>query len=259
MSSVYGNAPFACVLPNGRIAYTQNSSQKIRAFVADVNGKNSVEMPRPFSNDYNTFYSCITPISDNMVLITAHDYTDCSKIHLNRGRIAKDTLAPTAPGIPTISAIEGNKYTLNWTKSTDNYIVSHYEVWNDNELLARTRWDNFITIDIQHMSQYNIKVRAQDYQGNYSPFSETLVFTASLSNPTDKTLKVHPTVVPDKIQIQHNNLTDKTLHITSILGKTVVKQIASDGVVNLAELNPGIYLLSLKDGKQTYTTKIIKK
>ena len=59
------------------------------------------------------------------------------------GQNSQRYIGSTAPGIPTISMIEGNKYTLNWTKSTDNYIVSHYEVWNDNELLASTRWDNF--------------------------------------------------------------------------------------------------------------------
>lgn len=258
MSSVYGNAPFTCVLPNGRIAYSQNSNQKIRVFVADVNGKNSVEVARPFSNDYNTFYSCIIPISDNMVLVTAHDYTDCSRIHLNRGTITKDTSAPTTPGIPQVVAIDDNKYSLNWTKSTDNYVVAKYEVWNENELLTTTRWDNFVTIDTQYLATYNIKVRAQDYQGNYSLFSETLSFTTHLSDPVIKNLSVFPTIVNDVVQIKHENPGNKTLYITSMMGKTVVRKIAPDGYINLSDLNPGMYLLLLKEGEQTYTAKIIK-
>ena len=258
MSSVFGNAPFTCVLPNGRIAYSQNSSQKIRVFVADVNGKNSVEVARPFSNDYSTFYSSIIPISDDMVLVTAHDYTDCSQIHLNRGIIIKDTSAPTTPGTPQITAIEGNKYTLEWTKSYDNLIVSHYEVWNDHELLSTTRWDNFVTIDTQLLAEYNIKVRARDYQGNYSLFSQTLNFTTSINNPAYKELKIYPALVKDILHVQHKMPDNGTLQLISMMGNSIYKEIAIDGSVDLSNLSPGIYLLVLNDGNQNYTTKIIK-
>lgn len=258
MSSVYGNAPFTCVLPNGRIAYSQNSNQKIRVFVADVDGKNSIEVARPFSNAYATFYSSIIPISDNMVLVTAHDYTDNSRIHINRGTITKDISAPTSPGAPLVYSVDENKYTINWAKSTDDYVVAHYEVWNGNVLLTTTQWDNFVTIDTEDLTEYNIKVRARDYQGNYSPFSQTLNFSTKVNDTDYKILKVYPTVVSNGVQIKHDNLSNKTLYVTSMMGQTLIKQIGVDGYVSLTDLTQGVYLLRVQEGTRFYLTRIIK-
>jgi hypothetical protein len=258
MSNVYGNAPFTCVLPNGRIAYSQNSNQKIRVFVADVNGKNSVEVARPFSNTYNTFYSCIIPISENMVLVTAHDYDDCSQIHINRGTIIKDSSSPTTPGRPEITGIDGNIYTLEWTKSYDNLIVSHYEVWNNNDLLATTRWDNFIKIDTQAMSEYNIRIRAHDYQGNYSLFSQTLNFVTGLSEKTYRSLTVYPSITHDLVRINHEGIEHATVYLISMLGNIIDLKVAQNGTVNFSDFAPGIYQIVVSVGSIRYTAKIIK-
>ena len=260
MSTVYGNAPFTCALPNGQIAYSQNSNQKIRVFVANANGKNSVEVARPFSNDNNTFYSAIIPISDNMVLCTAHDYDTSSRIFLNRGIISKDIINPTTPGIPYITAIEGNRYTLEWTKSTDNIVVANYEVWNNNELLATTRWDNFVQIDTQAMTAYQIKVRARDYQGNYSAFSSSLDFVTGIAENKYLPLEVYPTIVDDYIHIRQAFESGSIeLYIISMLGQRISLQLNADASVNLSALPPGIYQLVLRDGERKYITKIIKR
>jgi hypothetical protein len=260
MSSVYGNAPFTCALPNGNIAYSQNSNQKIRVFMANANGKGSVEMNRPFSNEFNTFYSSIIPISDNMVLCTAHDYDNNSRIHMNRGFINKDLTPPTTPGVPSITSIEGNRYTLEWTKSTDNIVVAHYEVWNDSELLATTRWDNFMQIDTQSMTTYQIKIRARDYQGNYSLFSQSLDFVTGIPENKYQILEVYPTIVDDYINIRQSfELISPELNIITMMGHRSSLQINPDKSVNLSRFPPGIYQLLLKDGAYTYHAKIIKR
>jgi|GEM_PF-2130006 len=260
MSTVYGNAPFTCALPNGLIAYSQNSNQKIRVFVANAYGKNSVEITRPFSNDFNTFYSSIIPISDNMVLCTAQDYDTNSKIYLNRGYINKDVISPTTPGIPSITSVIGNRYTFGWSKSTDNIVVSHYEIWNNNELLATTRWDNFVQIDTQSMTAYQIKVRARDYQGNYSAFSQSLDFVTAISATGYQPLEVYPTIVDNFVSIrQSSELISPELSIISMLGQCTSLRINADKSVNLSGLPPGIYQLVLRDGERKYITKIIKR
>ena len=260
MSTVYGNAPFTCALPNGQIAYSQNSNQKIRVFVANANGKNSVEVTRPFSNDYNTFYSAIIPISDNMVLCTAQDYDTNSRIFLNRGIISKDIINPTTPGIPSITSVIGNRYTFKWSKSTDNIVVSHYEIWNNNELLATTRWDNFVQIDTQSMTAYQIKVRARDYQGNYSAFSQSLDFVTGISATGYQPLEVYPTIVDNFIYIrQSSEFISPELYIISMLGQSTSLRVNADKSVNLSGLPPGIYQLVLRDGERKYITKIIKR
>lgn len=260
MSTVFGNAPFTCALPNGQIAYSQNSNQKIRVFVANAYGKNSVEVTRPFSNDFNTFYSSIIPISVNMVLCTAQDYDTNSKIYLNRGFINKDVISPTTPGIPSITSIIGNRYTFGWSKSTDNIVVSHYEIWNNNELLATTRWDNFVQIDTQSMTAYQIKIRARDYQGNYSAFSQSLDFVTGIPVTEYQPLEVYPTIVDDFISIrQSSELTSPELSIISMLGQRTSLRVNTDKSVNLSGLPPGLYQLVLRDGERKYHTKIIKR
>jgi hypothetical protein len=260
MSDVYGNAPFTCVLPNGLVAYSQNSAQRIRVFVADAYGKNSKEVARPFSNTYRTFYPSIIPISDDMVLITAHDYDDNSQIHINRGVIQKDFMPPTTPGTPYITSIKGNVYTFEWEPSNDNIIVSHYEVWNEDVLLATTRWDNFVELDMQSSKDYSIKVRARDYQGNYSQYSDELAITTGIRHLVYTDLKVYPSIAEDYITINHEVLSNDALLIaTSVLGRSFRFRVSSNERINISMLPAGIYVLTLQDGSMHYRSRIIKR
>lgn len=259
MSTVYGNAPFTCVMPNGLIAYSQNSSQKILVFVANANGRNSVAVANPFGSS-NTFYSSIIPISDNMVLCTAQDADANSMIYLCRGQIAKDLTPPTTPGIPRIVKSINNTYTFDWTGSTDNIIVAGYELWGDDKLLATTRWDNSVQVEIQPSSVSQVKVRARDYQGNYSAFSSPLTLISGMNPTSYKSLNVYPTIADRYVHISNSFSNNQvSLYAISMLGVKTLLTVESNSTADLSNITSGCYQLLLTDGDQQYKALIIKR
>lgn len=259
MSNVYGNAPFTCVMPNGLIAYSQNSSQKILVFVANANGRNSIAVANPFGSS-NTFYSSIIPINDNTVLCTAMDADANSKIYLCRGQIVKDLTPPTTPGIPRIVRGSNNTYTFDWTVSTDNIIVAGYELWGDDKLLATTRWDNSVQVEIQPSIASQVKVRARDYQGNYSAFSSPLTFISGNKPIHYKSLNVYPTIADKYVHISNSFSSNHvSLYAISMLGVKTMLTIESNSTADLSNITSGCYQLMLTDGDLQYKALIIKR
>jgi len=84
----FGGAPYASVLPDGRVAVAVNSRFRINVWVGDRNARNFVEQQRPFGPD-RSFYSFIEPLSANEVLVGAGpvDENDGGFIYLRRGTI----------------------------------------------------------------------------------------------------------------------------------------------------------------------------
>jgi Calcineurin-like phosphoesterase/Bacterial Ig domain/Putative Ig domain len=94
----------------------------------------------------------------------------------------------TPPSPPTnLSAVAAwaNQVDLTWTSSTDNVGVTGYDIYRDDQLIARagpatTYTDN--TVD--RGTTYEYVIRARDATGRVSGWSNTASVTTPLTNPT---------------------------------------------------------------------------
>lgn len=90
----------------------------------------------------------------------------------------RDTTPPSAPGVPTWTAGDESDgaFTLTWTASTDNTGINAYEV---QEKVGGGAWQTVTDVLTNSISltrspgTYYYQVRAQDYGGNWGPFSPT--------------------------------------------------------------------------------------
>lgn len=83
----FGGAPYASVLPGGRVAVAVNSRKRIHVWLGDSSARNFVEQKNPFGRD-PSFYAFIEPISANEVLVGAGPPDQPGGfIYLRRGRI----------------------------------------------------------------------------------------------------------------------------------------------------------------------------
>ncbi len=163
----FGGAPYVCVLPNGKIAFSQNSNKIIKVFVCDTNGKNPAQQQDPFGNTMS-FYSCIIPLNEREVIIAAHDPENMAATYLRIGEIVKDVQSPTTPQNVSVTK-EGARFRVKWEQSTDNVLVYKYQVFANTRLAKEVLWDHETEVaGLDPGTNYSFTVRAMDYQGNFS-------------------------------------------------------------------------------------------
>jgi hypothetical protein len=95
-----------------------------------------------------------------------------------------DFTDPSVPGNPTAENIDMSSFTLVWNASTDNVLVSHYEVYKDGSYLLTTN-DTIVNVNYQTpgiSSDYTIV--AYDVSGNSSAPSVAVPVTLN-SKPVD--------------------------------------------------------------------------
>ncbi|MBX7268257.1 glycoside hydrolase family 9 protein [Micromonospora sp. Llam7] len=99
-----------------------------------------------------------------------------------------DTVAPSTPGAPTVSAITTTGATLSWAPSTDNVGVTGYRVYrgpaSGDVLVATVTGTTYAATDLQPQSTYSFYVVATDAAGNASSPSERVTVTTSAPLPT---------------------------------------------------------------------------
>lgn len=83
---------------------------------------------------------------------------------------------------------------------------------------------------------------------------------ASKQEQPFENLNVYPNPVANgKIYISSKSLTPKDIEIYDVLGKRVMQTTLSTKELNIAALNPGVYIIKIKDGEQRATRKLIVK
>lgn len=94
-----------------------------------------------------------------------------------------DVEAPAA--VKTIEvAVNGTLATYEWAPSSDDYMVDHYQVYLDNELIGETVDTDFTIYSLDEVSSYSAGVVAVDESGNLSELFTT-AFTTSESSGVD--------------------------------------------------------------------------
>lgn len=123
---------------------------------------------------------------------------------------ALDTQPPTVPGNLSTASVTATGAVLNWTPSTDNDYVYAYEVYNGSTFVALVRASapatgpcsgqttnptqeatlapptTYTVTGLEGNMSYNFSVRALDWMGNYSPFTQpveinTVLFAGTTS------------------------------------------------------------------------------
>jgi hypothetical protein len=92
-----------------------------------------------------------------------------------------DTLAPSAPGNPTFSAITGGTATATWTAANDNVAVTGYR-YSLNGGSSWTNVGNVLSTNLTGLSlatQYTMLVQAGDAASNWGPSSSGTFATSS--------------------------------------------------------------------------------
>ncbi len=96
--------------------------------------------------------------------------------------VGDDTEPPTTPTLLTATPISPTQVDLDWTVSTDNFILSGYIVErsigsSSTSTIATTTLTSFSDTGLTASTSYSYSVRAFDSVGNYSTSSNMLTVT----------------------------------------------------------------------------------
>lgn len=91
--------------------------------------------------------------------------------------ICSDTDAPTVPSAISVTEITSNSASASWTESTDNVAVAGYDVYVNNAKYKTVTTNAVDITDLEPSTEYVLKVRAFDAEGNISEFSDEETFS----------------------------------------------------------------------------------
>ncbi|MCB0774999.1 MAG: hypothetical protein KDB99_01600, partial [Chitinophagaceae bacterium] len=82
-----------------------------------------------------------------------------------------DVTPPTAPGNLKIASTSRNSIELIWDESSDDVGVYKYDIYVNGVKYYESDVSQATVYNLQHHSTYNLRVKARDFAGNVSPFS----------------------------------------------------------------------------------------
>jgi chitodextrinase len=98
-----------------------------------------------------------------------------------------DITPPSTPGNLSASNITQTSADLNWTASTDNVGVDHYNVYVGASLHGTTTGTSYSVGALSASTNYTLTVEAEDAAGNKSPATSVNITTASAPDVTAPT------------------------------------------------------------------------
>ena len=90
-----------------------------------------------------------------------------------------DTTPPSAPTNLTATALSATEVALDWTASTDDGVVSGYQVFRDGVQVGASTGTSFTDTGLQASTTYSYTVVAYDEANNVSPASNTTSVTTT--------------------------------------------------------------------------------
>ena len=144
----------------------------------------------PLSTSIVASYSdqTLSPATTHTYQVRAYDVAGNRSALSNQISVTTlDTVAPSAPGNPTMSAITVTSATATWTAATDNVGVTGYR-YSLNGGSSWTTLGNVLTTNVTGLSPataYTIQVQARDAAGNWGASGSATFTTANdTSAPT---------------------------------------------------------------------------
>jgi chitodextrinase len=100
-----------------------------------------------------------------------------------------DTTPPTAPTGLESSSITATSFTLSWSASTDNVLVTGYDIFKNGTQIGSSATTSYAVTGLAPTTAYNMTVKAKDAAGNISVASSVL----SVTTTPDTTVPAAPT------------------------------------------------------------------
>jgi hypothetical protein len=97
---------------------------------------------------------------------------------------SKDTVAPSAPGTPALSAITATSMTITWAASTDNVAVTAYDLYRGGALLKSGVTSPYTDSTLTRSTSYTYTIKARDAAGNTSATSAAATATTTGIDPS---------------------------------------------------------------------------
>jgi chitodextrinase len=135
------------------------------------------------------------------------------------GKTLEDTQAPTIPADLVVSNETDSSFEVSWQGATDNNVVTGYEVYVDNSLIATTETNMYTVIGLNSETTYGVIIVAYDADDNKSDQSNSIngTTTAGTFNGITELFiseYVEPSAGKDKA-IEIVNLTGSTINLAN--------------------------------------------
>src|SRR5258708_18362152 len=100
----------------------------------------------------------------------------------SRSQTLSDITPPTAHGNLRAGSITSTSIQMNWDPATDDVGVTAYDIYvNGNKVSSVGNVNTFTVYNLVNGQTYTFVVKARDFAGNSSPFSNQLAATAVFS------------------------------------------------------------------------------
>ena len=163
----------------------------------------------------------------NLSTNTSYNFTIIAKDLINNrstsatltGKTLEDTQAPTIPAGLVVSNETDSSFEVSWQGATDNNVVTGYEVYVDNSLIATTETNMYTVIGLNSETTYGVIIVAYDADDNKSDQSNSIngTTTAGTFNGITELFiseYVEPSAGKDKA-IEIVNLTGSTINLAN--------------------------------------------
>jgi chitodextrinase len=163
-----------------------------------------------------------------------------------------DANPPTAPLNLKATGTTRNSISLQWDAATDDVSVTKYDLYIDNKKAYVTEGTSFTVYNLEQGRTYNFTVRARDFAGNQSPFSNQITTQPVLNGLNYKYYTGTWSVLPD-----FNTLTPAATGITtnvSIAPRTVNDNFGFlwEGFVRIPVTGTYTFRTNSDDGSKLY-------
>ena len=166
-----------------------------------------------------------------------------------------NVIAFIEPATDLLATVEGHNVILNWTASSE---ADSYLVKRDGEELGTTTETSFEDLIEEMTGTYKYSVYAVTATGSMSAPASTLVefdFTGVTENQ-NVNINVYPNPANDNLNINVNG--NFKYQLINSLGQVVRNGKASNkAILNVNELNQGIYFLTITAGNQVSVQKVV--
>ena len=166
----------------------------------------------------------------------------------NQTVIVADTIAPTAPTSLTASGTTSNTTNLSWTASTDNAVVTGYDVYKGTTLLGTTSTTTYAVTGLTASTAYTFSVIAKDAVGNVST-SSNIVNVTTLANVLAYCTSKGNSVTSEKIgKVVFGTISNTTTGGTGYENFTNISTNATRGTAYTITITPSWTSTRRKEG-----------
>lgn len=189
----------------------------------------------------------------------------------------------TQAGLADIPVTGGQEYTVSfWVKNTNASVDNKFRFWgqwrdttgaisvSDDPFQPSTyitesfaTWTKITITSTAPANAALIRASFRNYSNGNEILIDNVVFyqgSASVKDNNIAGLSVYPNPVADgTLYVNSNSSVEKSVAIFDILGKQVLNTTTSNGAVNVADLNAGVYIVKVTEEGKTATRKLVVK